>query len=90
MQLAATFAEVQNVAVAVNALKFNSDRARYDSASRGLKHDGSDMQEIDDYDSKWCAVMDAARVPALGCYSWKMICVMLLWHLEGDYFRTSL
>ena len=23
------------------------------------------MQEIDDYDSKWCAVMDAARVPGL-------------------------
>ena len=66
VQLAATSAEVQNMAVPVNAmLKFNSDRARYDSASRGLKHDGSDMQEIDDYDSKWCAVMDAARVPGL-------------------------
>ena len=65
-QLAATSAEVQNMAVAVNALlKFNADRAQYDSASRGLKHDGSDILEMEDFDSKWCAVMDAARVPGL-------------------------
>ena len=66
MQVAATSAEVQNMAVGVNTLlKFCADRARYDTASRGLKHDGLDTLEMDDFDSKWCAVMDAARVPGL-------------------------
>ena len=78
VQLAATSAEVQNMAVGVNTLlKFSANRAQYDSASRGLKHDGSDILEMDDFDSKWCAVIDAARVPGLR-------------HLENDLRNAAM